>query len=82
MSRLTARALAEALGISTAVARAIAEGEIPDCGVVTYWPTGGNIYLGDDASLARWRTCRDEVERFGVDAVWAAEDRERKARRP
>jgi len=79
--RLTAAALARALGLSLDAARAIVSGEVPNCSVTTFWVTGGQITL-TDASLADWRQSTSNVARFGIDAVRDAEHAEMMRGRP
>ena len=79
LTRVTARRLAELLGLSPATVRAIAAGEIMSPRVIAEWPTGGVVEVGDDASLERRRQCQRDVDRFGRDVVREAELRERTA---
>lgn len=78
-TRVTARRLAELLGLSPATVRALAAGEIREPRVVAEWPTGGIVDIGDDVSLERRRQCQRDVDRFGRDTVKEAELRERSA---
>jgi hypothetical protein len=78
-TRVTARRLAEILGLSPATVKALAGGEITAPRVVAEWPTGGIVEVGDDESLERRRQCQRDVDRFGRDVVKEAELRERSA---
>lgn len=77
LTRVTARRLAEILGLSPATVRALASGEIRGPRVVAEWPTGGLMDIGDDTTLERRRQCQRDVDRFGRDVVKEAELRER-----
>jgi hypothetical protein len=79
-ARLTAKRLTEALRITPAIARAIVDGELSHVQVVGYWPTGGQHAITSDEQLAAIRQCQRDIERYGVDAVRAAEEREARQR--
>lgn len=70
-------ALADALHTDVTILLALASGEIQG-EIATSWPTGGMFSLGRLSDLEAWRECQRAVLAYGMDAVVAKEERDRR----